>query len=232
MSPMNPRLLRPVASAAAAGPSGPLSLLLHFDEDFSDSSDNGLVASAVGSATISGAETVFGSGSAYFGGSGSYLTIPAAPALDLGTGDFTIEMWAYLTDQSGNYPSLFANGSSWHGPDHEFNLMWDGSYGGSVLAVEMANNVYGGTTQPTIDEWHHIAITRESGTVRLFLDGAQETSWTFTGAIDLAYSSGNLLIGSGWNGSDSDFVGYLDEFRVLKGIAAYTSAFSPPASPF
>ena len=41
-------------------------------------------------------------GSGYFDGTGDYLSIADNVALQMGSGDFTIECWAYLTGGSGS----------------------------------------------------------------------------------------------------------------------------------
>ena len=75
--------------------------------------------------------------------------------------------------------------------------------------------------------WTHFAATRNSGSLRLFLDGTQVGSTTsYTGSFpsNLAVTVGDNAAGTeSWNG-------YLDELRITKGTARYTTTFTPPGA--
>ena len=76
-----------------------VSLLLHMDgtgSTFVDNSPSPKTITANGGVTQSDAQSKFGGKSAYFDGSGDYLTFGSAD-LSLGSGDFTLEMWVYPT---------------------------------------------------------------------------------------------------------------------------------------
>jgi hypothetical protein len=84
-----------------------------------------------------------------------------------------------------------------------------------------------GTITVSLNTWAHIAVTRSGTSLRLFvngvLDGNVSNSQNFTDT--------NITIGRGvW--ASSEFEGYLDDFRVTKGYARYTSNFTPPTSAF
>ena len=225
---MNPRLLRPLARLQAGTPA---SLLLHFDGDFTDSSPNGLTVTAEGDATTSAAQSKWGGASGFFDGSGDYLAIPAHPSLNIGSGDFTIEMWAYLVEQSNVRPALLGNASSYPGGGNEFALLWDSSYGNDSIFIESGLGNYASSAVAK-NAWHHIALTRSGETVRLFVDGVQEASETSSVSLDLAYDGGEMLIGRHWDGTDSDYQEFIDEIRITKGVARYTAAFTPPTAAF
>lgn len=93
-------------------------------------------------------------------------------------------------------------------------------WGGSVI------NVTGTTTIPTATK-QHVAMTFDSTTIRVFLEGNLEASLTYTAAA--APGVGNLLrIGFG----DFAYIGKVDELRITKGVARYTASFQPPVTPF
>ena len=72
------------------------------------------------------------------------------------------------------------------------------------------------------------AVTRDSSNVvRLFLDGGLEDSGTWT--INMGTTS--LRIASKLD-STKPYQGYLDEVRITKGVARYTSNFTPQTSEF
>ena len=73
-----------------------------------------------------------------------------------------------------------------------------------------------------------MAITRQNGTCRLFVDGILAASATIAGSCT---SSNPLNIG--YNQRDNTYVtGYIDDLRITKGIARYTSNFTPPTTAF
>jgi len=145
-------------------------------------------------------------------------------ALDLGTGDFTIEGFYYLTDFTpvsyhslfdmrgdggdGLYMSLFR-----HNSEDKLYL-----YANSAVRIDnipRKNN-----------EWMHVAICRSSGVTRAFVDG--ELAGSFSDTHD--YICRNLLIGQS-TGNSNDLYGFISNFRIVKGTALYTSNFTRPTSP-
>ena len=97
------------------------------------------------------------------------------------------------------------------------------------LVTSLGGNNYGTTWLPVVDTWYHVAITRASGTLRHFIDGTQVGS-NIT-ATDNVSTSDTLYVGS--NQSPGDYWdGYLDELRISKGIARWTSNFTPPSTQY
>jgi len=211
------------------------SLLLHFDgtngsTTFTDSGPNALAVTAYGNAAISTADSKFGGGSAYFDGDGDYLTVPASNGLEFGSGDFTIELWFIADEQQAQYAGLISKGQAGSvDPDAwslEFNSPTELAF---WLWVDSAGI---GASGVTAGVWHHVALTRDGSTLRMFLDGVLTESRTTTSTI-ASNASGSLHIGSGWYAPASrSFTGYIDELRIVKGTAVYTANFTPPTAPF
>ena len=77
--------------------------------------------------------------------------------------------------------------------------------------------------------WYHVAVTRSGNTLRIFINGTLEDSYTTSVAID----DGTInRIDIGGNGGGSNFIGYIDEARITKGVARYTSNFTPQTKEF
>jgi hypothetical protein len=77
--------------------------------------------------------------------------------------------------------------------------------------------------------WVHVAITRKDDTFRVFRDGVLKS--TNTDSSSLQDLSGSLYIGQ--FGDDSlYFDGNMTSLRITKGVARYTSNFTPPTRPF
>ena len=156
-----------------------------------------------------------------FDGTGDYLTLASNAAFTFGTGDFTIEAWVYNTNSSTGRFVLYSTNSP-------------GTSGGLTIFQESTSLIYfridGGndltTTAPSINAWNHIAVTRASGTVRIFVNGILNTS--ATRAQDVTQNT--PYIGDFPTGSYS-LNGCMSNLRVLKGTALYTAAFTPPTAP-
>lgn len=194
--------------------------LMHFDSDFSDV--KGKSWTGVNSPTISNSVFRFGGGSGFFNG-GPYIQTESSSDFAFGTGDFTVEGWIRATSiPTGYFFCPFGNWASNAGAC--FFLKPNGIIGwhSNTTVVNSPNSTISTNT------WYHIAYSRQSGTGRLFVNGAQVASGS-----DVA----NITSTSGWrvgnNRTSTDFWrGYVDEVRITKGVARYTSAFTPRRWPF
>lgn len=198
-------------------------LLLHFNgtngsTTFTDASGSAHSVTANGSAQISTAQSKFSGASGVFDGS-SYLTIPSSTDFDLGTGDFTIDFWARFNGSPG--AQVFVD----RGNGQAFAVRRGGD---GVLKFENAGNEIGVSWSPNASQWYHIAVTRAGSTVRVFVDGAQVASGTNSNNITGTQS---LYVGQ-FQSWGNPFNGWMDELRISKGIARWTSNFTPPASEY
>jgi hypothetical protein len=111
--------------------------------------------------------------------------------------------------------------------------------GGFGLGIDSSNNVCVTRPGTAIDHtfagavpmnaWSHIAITRSGTSLRCFVDGVQKGS---TASNSTNYAQGELVIGMDSDKANQGFVGNIDEFRITKGTARYTSSFSVPTEAF
>ena len=185
----------------------------------------------VGNAQISTSVKKFGTGSMAFDGAGDRLILPANAENRINTtGNFTIEFWAYFnsaaSDQrligwdnsANNYViALYTNSSG--------NLAYYLSSTGTSWDIAVAQTV-GSISANT---WYHIALVRNGSTFTPYINGVAGTATTSSSAL---YSSTlSFAIGSD-NAGNSPFNGYIDDFRITKGVARYTANFTPPTAPF
>lgn len=216
------------------------SLLLHFDgangsTAFTDSSPNALTVTANGDAQISTAQSKFGGASGYFDGAGDYLEVASSDAQDFGTGDFTIEMWL----RPASAPSyILVSGEGPNGdPGNLHASGWNIRRVYDTLQLERfdGNNeaiVSFGSWSPSNNQWVHLAISRESGTSRAFIDGVLLSAQSDSNDWSRVDNTENLWIGHAIDGNgESYYEGYIDELRIIKGAALYTSNFTPPTGP-
>ena len=178
------------------------------------------VLETVGNAQISTTQSKFGGSSMAFDGSGDYLTGPLGQQATFGTGDFTIEVWIYWNSIASGSAVMFGSGVGWTlyiFPNNK--LQW-----GTISPQTPANLLQGNTVLAT-GRWYHVAITRQSGTVRMWLDGVLDGSVT-----DTSNYSAPGVVNIGISHSNNFFNGYMDDLRITKGYARYTANFTPPTS--
>ena len=87
------------------------------------------------------------------------------------------------------------------------------------------------TTTATVPKykWNHIAVSKEGTTVKIFLNGAIEK--TFTSNVDVGTSARRANIGVRFDGSIDPTTGQISNLRIVKGTAVYTSDFTTPIEP-
>ena len=157
--------------------------------------------------------------SGYFDGTGDYLNAPSNAVFGFGTGDFTIEGWFNFTGTIGTYQRPW-----WFGDDND-NI----EINASVLRVGGASQgtlITGGTTI-VASTWYHIALTRASGSYKLWLNGSQQGS-TATNSYN---SSARTFTAMATSGGSNPTTGYVSNLRIVKGTAVYTTTFTPSTTP-
>ena len=206
-------------------------LLLPFDgsngaTSTTDSSNANNSVTFVGTAQLSTAQSKFGGSSLLLDGDSDYVYV-ANDDLDLGGVSFTMEFWVYLL---GGVGSLITFYSDYAGASSGMAIE---KLADNTLKVNMTGDGadISGTTTLSTGQWYHIALSGDDGSYKLFLNGTQEGS-TFTGSS--TNGTTNKYIGtfywSGLGGAVRLWNGYIEDFRITKGLARYTSNFTPPTS--
>ena len=204
--------------------------VLHLTGDtLSDSSPFNHTMTAVGNTSVNTSTKKYGTGSIYFDGTGDYLRAEDSRFV-LGSYDFTIEFWLNLPDAS---------------PTKGIFHIWDNTtlsnysialyHIGNDLTLQFKNGVDGtpnGSISSTTDvitnnTWHHIAAVRHNNTINLYVDGTAVSSGFDATGINLVMNYFEL--GTHWD-SNYTFTGYIDDFRITRGTARYTSNFTTPTS--
>ena len=226
-------------TSAFTPPTAPLtavsntSLLCNFTNAGIFDSTGKNVLETVGNAQIDTAVTKFGTGSMEFDGSGDYLFSSANTAFDFGLSavDFTIEAWIY-PQQNRTVHTIAAVWPQGLGEDQWIFCIRDGVVG-LVWSPDNTNDVFISGGSVALNQWHHVAVTRNGNTFRTFLNGTQTASGTNSSTSG---SSNPLTIGYFGSGSGTSSTsywdGYIDDLRITKGVARYTTNFTPPTDPF
>ena len=193
--------------------------------DKSQSTNLQLIGNTTGSTTqVKFADTK----SMYFDGAGDYITADQIP---LGTGDFTIEAYTYLDARLTSFPCIFNNYSTFSAGSLG---LFAGHNSATTTNYQVAHN---GTGFPTInagpityDQWVHLCLERYNGTITLYKDGTSIGS--FSSTISLNGVGSNFYIGTAGDSISTAYLnGWIQDFRVTKGLARYTANFTPPTEP-
>lgn len=201
--------------------------LLHFDgpdgsTTFTDQRPNTWTAQSP--AEISTLESKFGGASGLFTESTSsrvYTSIGSS-AWDFGTGDFTIEFQVYFTDTTRCY--IFDLGSN------IASLIITPSSGVIEVYGPASWVINSGSTPFATGQWYSLALVRNGNDWTLYRDGVAYVN--ATDSRSWGASIWEMSIGGSSGGSFSTLDGYLDEWRVTKGVARYTANYTPQTAAF
>jgi hypothetical protein len=194
------------------------------DTNFVDGSLTGHSISGNGGVAHTTTQYQFPASSIFFDGIDDYLAIPDSVDWTWGSADFTVDFWVRFSS-TGGYQGLLLSqvSSTQYFRSAFFNnyLRWD------TYSVD-----YMWSWVPSIDTWYHIAFVRHSGIIRAYVNGNEIGS----GQSDSVYYDATNGL---YFGRDHDtypvsnhFLGYIDELRISKGIARWTSDFTPPSAPY
>ena len=178
----------------------------------------------VGNASVSTAQKKYGTGSLEFDGSGDRLAAREnGTDFTFGTGDFTIECWVYI-DQ--NLTSFIFDWRKQAGNQGRMPSLYIES--GVLKFYSAGLRITSNSITGRLNQWLHVALVRSSGQLKLYVDGTQEGTNYADSSAYISPQDGNVYIGGRPDGYAFD--GYIDDFRITKGVARYTSNFTPPTA--
>jgi hypothetical protein len=185
----------------------------------------------IGSAvTVSSASSPFiGGGNSYLFSSStnSYISTPGGTDWAFGTGDFTVEWFSNQPSTLAQFQRVFTVGDFPAidvGVSIESGTFYYWSGGDSDFEYSSASAV-------TLNTWYHWAVVRQSGTTSIYRNGVLRGS-AFSNPDNINDSVTPLIVGNtNTFATNAAFVGYITNFRVVKGLAVYTGNFTAPTSP-
>ena len=146
----------------------------------------------------------------------------------LGTGDFTVDVWIYPV----NPGSIMDKG--------EYD---EGAIGGFCFAIYKGKLIYrafdnqangtgiiGQGVDVPLNTWNHAALVRSGDTIRIYLNGVEQGSVVDT--KDLGNNPADLTLAAPSTGGFAHYRGFMEEFRISKGVARWTENFTPPVAPY
>lgn len=168
----------------------------------------------------SSTQSKVGGYSAYFSGSYDYLSFSPHSDFNFKAGDFTIEFYVYFSTVADALLIGFSN---------VFNAPVAVQCYSGQLRFYCLNSALVFKTGVMANTWYHVAIARKGVVFRCFCDGVLTASRLDYRAV--GDSSGAIDIG-GFYSAAGNLNGYIDELRITKGIARYTTDFTPALAPF
>jgi len=203
-------------------PADPRTVLSLHAEDTDDSSCyQPKTVTLAGSAAVSTTEKKFDTASFSVANAGTStangVVIMDHQDFDFGTGDFTIEMWAYRTANT-YYGTLFYG--TYGG---EFSLIVSPTTGLVVLNYRSSGgaqaNIATGVVFP-LTTWQHVVVQRRGTNFEFYLNGVLGNTTAITGgASSTVNSTGDFYLGRTNASSALTWAGYIDEVRITKGVA-------------
>ena len=161
------------------------------------------------------------------------------------SGNFTWEIWAYSTTASPNSGYRLLLGEVGSGTGGMYMGENQGAYwdlytsGGTSLSASVSTGYnpggYNSGTGWVANTWQHHALTRSGSNFTYWIDGTalftftsgatpKQNGWAWLGA-DGGTSSPGTASNSWWKG-------YIGGIRFTKGVARYSSTFTPPIAAF
>ncbi len=189
-----------------------------------DASNKNLTVSYSSGDQLSNTQKKFGATSLYVADN---VTLSSSDGFNMGTGDFTIEAWYYFTSFSNSFGHYdqWASGSTGAGNVQ----MWNSSSAqGKIKWYYDGSSLFTSSTTMSTGQWYHVAYVRESGTLKIYFNGTVDsTTQSYSGQLG---KTGTVYLGDQHAGGGGAPQYYIDDFRVTKGLARYTSNFTAPTT--
>ena len=153
----------------------------------------------------------------------------------MGTGDFTIDCWIYPTTVDSTYHTFISK----TGPDGNLgevtfalNINDSNKISAFVDTSGTTRHVVEGDSAISPNTWYHVAFVRDGTTLELYVDGTKQANTANIGVQSLLNRSEPLVVGVFGTSAYNDYAGYVDEIRISKGAAKWTSDFIPATVPY
>lgn len=190
----------------------------------------GKALTIAGGTAVSSTQVKYGSNSIFFNGTNAYVYLTSASnasAFDFGTSPFTVEYWIYpLAAAQSTYTPAFYTHNSTGGAQWNVNNGFRMHHANTLFSTGAQLNY---TSAIAANVWTHVALCRVGNTITAYKNGVANGTLTYSTAVGAANNQPALGISDSANtGGREFFNGYIDDFRITKGVARYTGTFTPP----
>lgn len=215
-------------------------LAMHMDggngsTTFTDAKGHDMIAH--GAARITTDQSKFGGSSAVFGAStDNKVTSPASVDFALGGGPFTVAFWVYVAASNPAGGWVISAGGGAAAFNSTTGVHWLLASGVSSVNFQWWDGSSGRQTGPlpiTMATWFHFAATYDGTHVRVFIGGTLAA--TVAASVMAPSTPPQLAIGElvgATPGANNAFPGYVDDLLITKGVACYTTSFTPVEAAF
>jgi hypothetical protein len=232
----------PLTTTSQGATSSQVELLTCQSNRFLDNSTNAFTVSPVNNVRVTpfspfapsaAYDPAVNGGSGYFDGTGDNLLVDDNAAFTLDSGNFTIELWVNSL-LSGSRQTFIAQSPS-NGADANTSFFLEKQSNNTVRCGLISGATYYTVTSTsllTLSTWMHVAFVRDGNTIRLFINGVEESTASVTG---ITVNDSTAKVGIGQFGEFTGaaiplFNGYLSNVRIVKGTAI-TPPSGGPTSP-
>jgi hypothetical protein len=191
---------------------------------FPDASQYALSFSGVGNAQTSTAQSKFNGSSLLLDGSGDRVHTADFAALDVGTGNYTVDFWVYFVSLASGL-CCFTEWGTYSSAGFLIQLS------GTTLQVYVNNSPRNWTWSPSTGTWYHFAHERYNGNLYAYVGGTSLGAGQAS-TENISGSSSGLSIGDTHSLADRAVNGHMQEYRA-SDISRYSgSNFTPETSPY
>ena len=197
-----------------------------------DGSSNSISITSQGDPTVSDFGPAVGMKSVLFDGN-DYLQMADGDYKTFGSNDFTIEAWVYPTSVGSGFGNYIWGDTASSGATNTSStaVLYNssGKFGAYItVAGPTILDMSASSLTTPVNNWYHIALVRNGNTFSLFVDGVLSNSTTNSNAV--LDSSQILTVGRTGAYNGLNFVGYVSNYRIVKGTALYTNSFTAPTA--
>jgi len=196
---------------------GGTSILLHFDNNLTDSSNNNMTFTNQDGTVQFSTDSKFGTHSMRGAQLGAYPQTGSHPDFNLSG----VTNPAFSTDMWVKFNTVTTNNYFWEGTGARFHLV-----NGNVR-LYISGNVIDYPWAPTTLQWYHIALERQNNNNwNFYIDGIKRQT------VNDNHNTSINALAIGGSTSQGRFDGWIDEFRMTR-FAPYGGVnFTPPTAPY
>jgi hypothetical protein len=228
----------PLGSVVTAGYDAYTVALLHMngaDASTTFTDVSGKTWTRSGDAQIDTAKSVFGGASGLFDGTGDYISTPdhADWQLDGGSNsnlwtiDFRIRFNGSVPSNSSMVQQYVDSTNFWKIDKEGGTIYFRQKIAGS-WTIQIGNS-----WSPAADTWYHFTVVKNGTSgYMMFVNGTQ-IGTTQTDTDTISNLAGSLFVGRCIDTGGTVYLnGWIDELRISKGAARWTSNFTPPTAEY
>lgn len=157
----------------------------------------------------------------------NYFSVPGGSGYAMGTGDYTIEWFQYMTASAVNMRTF------WYGTTPSWGMSIEGADSTKTVYHWGSGATSLGTIALTSNAWQHLALVRISGRLYFYFNGNCVNPGGTVNSTNITDTTSTLVFASRQPSTlqNEHFVGSMTNIRIVKGYGVYTGNFVVPTGP-